>query len=102
MRLAPTQSDNLFVRRQPVASLKSVAGLSLLIAMFGGLVVLAGTLSPHTPQLLLLAGLVACIAGVGGLSVLAYRDSRRDGVGVFRSLGRTTREAAKLLWYLLA
>jgi hypothetical protein len=90
------------VHKRSAAPFQGVAGLSLLVAMFGGLVVLAGTLISSTPPLLLLAGLAGVVAGVAGLSVLAYRDSRRADVNVLRSLSRTTREAAKLLWYLLA
>lgn len=76
------------------------AGLSLLIALSGGLVVLLAEIGSW-PVAVLLLGLAAVLAGVTGLCVLVYRHSRSTGDGVLRSLGRTASGAVRLIADLL-
>jgi hypothetical protein len=89
-------SDNGTVAKQPISRSLSASGLSLLIAMAGGLVALLAEAGPW-PAAALVLGLVAVLAGVAGLFVFVYRHSRSTGDGVLSSLSRTTWAAVRLL-----
>jgi hypothetical protein len=72
------------------------AGLSLLIALSGGLVVLLTEVGSW-PAVVLLLGLAAVLTGVVGLCVYVYRHSRSTGAGVLRSLGHAVSAAVRLI-----
>ncbi len=82
--------------KQPTPRSLDGAGLSLLIALSGSLVVLLAEVGSW-PVVVLLLGLAAVLAGVAGLCVFAYRHSRSTGDGVLRSLGRTAYAAVRLI-----
>jgi hypothetical protein len=81
---------------QPMPRSLGRAVLSLLIALFGSVVVLLAEVGSW-PVVLLLLGLAAVLAGVAGLCVFVYRHSRSTGDGVLRSLGRTAGAAVRLI-----
>jgi len=87
------------VRKQSASPSESVL-LWLVVALLGGVVVAVGDVIPSAPASLSLAGLALFLAGIAGLCVLAYRNNRRAGASVLRSLGRIARAAARL-WELL-
>lgn len=82
--------------KQPMPRSLGWAGLSLLIAMSGSLVVLLAE-AGSWPMAVLLLGLAAVLAGVAGLCVFVYRHSRSTGDSVLRSLGRTAWAAVRLI-----
>lgn len=82
--------------KQPMPRSLGGAGLSLLIAMSGSLVVLLAE-AGSWPMAVLLLGLAAVLAGVAGLCVFVYWHSRSTVDGVLRSLGRTACAAVRLI-----
>lgn len=82
--------------KQPTPRSLGGAGLSLLIALSGGVIVLLTEVGSW-PVVVLLLGLAAVLTGVGGLCVFVYRHSRSTGDGVLRSLGRTAIAAVRLI-----
>lgn len=76
------------------------AGLSLLVAMAGSLLVLLAE-AGSWPLAAVLLGVTAVLAGVAGLCVFGYRHSRSTGDSFLGSLRRTAWAAVKLLFDLL-
>lgn len=72
------------------------AGLFLLVALLGGLVLVVTEVGSW-PVSVLILGLAAVLAGIAGLCFCVYRYSRSAGVGALRSLGRTVRVAVRLI-----
>ena len=88
------------VRKQSGPLSESVL-LWLVVALLGGVVLAIGDLIATTPASWSLAGLALFLAGIAGLCLVAYRNNRRAGASVLRSLGPVARAAARLVWDLL-
>ncbi len=86
--------------KQPISRSPGGTGLSLLVAVAGGLVALLAE-AGSWPVAMLLLGLTAVLAGVAGLCVFGYRHSRSTGDGILKSLGRTSWAAVMMLFDLL-
>ena len=86
--------------KQPMSRSLGGAGLSLLVAMAGSLVVLLAEVGSW-PLAAVLLGVTAVLAGVAGLCIFGYRHSRSTGDGVLSSLGRTAWAAVRVLFDLL-
>ncbi len=67
--------------------------------MLGGLVLACAWFVPF-PDFVFLLAVAAFLGGIVALSVLAYRDSRANGVGFWRALGRSLRDGGRAFLHL--
>ena len=74
-----------------------LVALAALFALMAAGLVLAVDGVADVPSGLVAGALVVAAVGLGVVVVLSWRESRRSGVGVFRSIGRAIRAAGRLI-----
>lgn len=75
----------------------ATAGILILVC---GMVVALSDAGLPLPAIFILAALAVCLLAIGTAAVWGYLDSRRDGRGFWRSIGRGIRTAGRT-WFEL-
>ena len=79
---------------------KAYAGAAAIVVLFAAGMILAMSWVVAFPSAVLAAAWVVALVAIAVVFVDAVRSSRREGVGVLRTLGRSFREVGRfILWF---
>ena len=79
---------------------KAYAGAAAIVVLFAAGMILAMSWEVAFPSAVLAAAWVVALVAIAVVFVDAVRSSRREGVGVLRTLGRSFREVGRFILWL--